>query len=134
MGFLDHADELAPEALFEVVRAGKRRYGLVYSDEDRIEEDGLGRVIHHTPFFKPGFDRDLLLSVNYICHFVVLRRDVSEATGGLRTGFDGAQDHDLLLRASGVESSDVRHVPRILYHWRVTPGSVSRTPALHEND
>jgi hypothetical protein len=52
------------------------RYGLLYSDEDRIEEDEFGRCVHHTPFFKPGFDPDLLLALNYICHLVVLRRDV----------------------------------------------------------
>jgi GT2 family glycosyltransferase len=131
LAFLDHDDELAPEALFEVARAlQERRYALVYSDEDRIEEEG-GRTVHHTPFFKPGFDRDLLLSMNYICHLVVLRRDVIEALGGLRAGFDGAQDHDLLLRASEqLDAADIRHVPRVLYHWRVTPGSVSRTPGI----
>lgn len=133
VAFLDHDDELAPEALFEVVRAlQERRYALVYSDEDRIEEEG-GRLVHHTPFFKPGFDRDLLLSMNYICHLVVLRRDVIEAVGGLRPGFEGAQDHDLLLRVSErLETADIRHIPRILYHWRVTPGSVSRTPSATE--
>jgi GT2 family glycosyltransferase len=132
IAFLDYDDELAPDALFAVVSAlQERRYGLVYSDEDRIEDDALGRALHHTPFFKPGFDPDLLRSMNYICHLVVLRRDVVEAIGGLRTGFDGAQDHDLLLRAAErLEAREIRHIPRILYHWRVTPGSVLRTPSL----
>jgi GT2 family glycosyltransferase len=132
VAFLDHDDELAPEALYCIVRClQERRYGLLYSDEDRIEEDELGRCLHHTPFFKPGFDPDLLRALNYICHLAVLRADVIAAVGGLRAGFEGAQDHDLLLRAVALLSgSDVRHVPRILYHWRVTPGSVSRTPAV----
>lgn len=132
VGFLDHDDELAPEALYEVARAlQERRYGLVYSDEDRIEEDALGHTVHHTPFFKPDFDPDLLLSMNYLCHLVVVRRDVLDGIGGLRGGFDGAQDHDLLLRATErLPPEDIRHVSRILYHWRVTAGSVSRTPAL----
>jgi GT2 family glycosyltransferase len=109
------------------------RYLFLYSDEDRIEEDPHGRPIHHTPFFKPNFDPDLLLSVNYICHLVVLRRDTVMAVGGLRAGFEGAQDHDLLLRiVSSVAPRDILHLPRILYHWRVTPGSVSATPAHGE--
>jgi glycosyltransferase involved in cell wall biosynthesis len=134
IAFLDHDDELAPEALYYVANAlQKYQYGLVYSDEDRIEEDDLGRCVHHTPFFKPDFDPDLLLSINYICHLVVLRRDVVVTAGGLRAGFEGAQDHDLLLRVVGsLSPRDILHLPRILYHWRVTPGSMSSTPMQAE--
>jgi O-antigen biosynthesis protein len=134
IAFLDHDDEVAPDALYQVALSLQDyQYGLLYSDEDRIEEDEFGYCVHHTPFFKPGFDPDLLLAVNYICHLVVLRRDVLAAVGGLRAGFEGAQDHDLLLRVVGsLSPRDIVHLPRILYHWRVTPGSVSRTPALGE--
>lgn len=134
IAFLDHDDELAPDALYHVAASLQDyRYCLLYSDEDRIEEDEFGQPIHHTPFFKPGFDPDLLLSINYICHLVVFRRDILTALGGLRTGFEGAQDHDLLLRAvSSLSPRDIRHLPRVLYHWRVTPGSVSRTPGLSD--
>ena len=134
LAFLDHDDELAPDALYQIaVSLQERQYGLLYSDEDRIEENEFGRCAHHTPFFKPGFDPDLLLALNYVCHLVVLRRDVVAAVGGLRTGFEGAQDHDLLLRvAAHLPPADVVHLPRVLYHWRVTPGSVSRAPAAAE--
>jgi len=130
VAFLDHDDELTADALFEVVSAlQERRYGLLYSDEDRIEGAAPARVLHHTPFFKPAFDLDLLRSMNYLCHLVVVRRDLIDAAGGLRRGFDGAQDHDLLLRvAEMLEPRDIRHVARILYHWRVTPGSASGDP------
>ena len=135
IAFLDHDDELAPDALYHVAGSlQERRYGLLYSDEDRIEENELGQCVHHTPFFKPGFDPDLLRALNYICHLVVLRRDVVAAVGGLRPGFEGAQDHDLLLRAVAfLPSNDITHLPRVLYHWRVTPGSVSRTPAAADD-
>jgi GT2 family glycosyltransferase len=131
VAFLDHDDLLAPEALFEVAHALQEfRYSLLYSDEDRIEEDGLERVVHHTPFFKPGFDPELLSSMNYVCHLVVVRRELVLRVGGLRPGLEGAQDHDLLLRVTEqLEPRQIRHIARILYHWRVTPGSVSRTPA-----
>jgi len=134
VAFLDHDDELTADALFRVALSLQHaRHGLVYSDEDRIEEDPLGRTLHHTPFFKPALDPDLLRSVNYICHFVVLRRDVLDELGGLRGGFDGAQDHDLMLRVvARLGEADVHHIARILYHWRVTPGSVSRLPAQRE--
>ena len=132
IAFMDHDDELSAEALFHVVnRLQEHRYRFVYTDEDRIEEDESGLAFHHTPFFKPDFDPDLLLSVNYICHFVVMLRDAVTATGGLRAGLEGAQDHDFLLRATqGIAHSDILHLPRILYHWRVTHGSVSGTPGF----
>jgi len=132
VAFLDHDDELAPDAFYQVVlRLQDQRYGLVYSDEDRIEEDECGRCVHHTPFFKPDYDSDLLLAMNYICHLVVLRRDILTAVGGLRPGFEGAQDHDLLLRTmEQISGAEVLHLPRVLYHWRVTPGSVSQSSGL----
>jgi GT2 family glycosyltransferase len=135
IAFLDHDDELAPDALFHIALSlQKYQYGLLYSDEDRIEEDELARCVHHTPFFKPGFDPDLLLALNYICHLMVLRRDVVAAVGGFRSGFEGAQDHDLLLRAvTHLPASDILHLPRVLYHWRVTPGSLSRTPTAAQD-
>jgi len=131
IAFLDHDDELSPDALFHIALAlQERRYGLLYSDEDRIEEDEFGRCVHHTPHFKPAFDPDLLRALNYICHLVVVRADVIAAIGGLRSGFEGAQDHDLLLRAAAhLAGRDIHHVPRMLYHWRLTPGSVSTSPA-----
>jgi GT2 family glycosyltransferase len=64
---------------------------------------------------------------------VVVRADVIAGIGGLRSGYDGAQDHDLLLRVTDdLCAEDILHIPRVLYHWRVTPGSVSRTPQLAE--
>ncbi len=129
IAFLDHDDELALDGLFHIALALQdRKYGLIYSDEDRIEEPE-GRCVHHTPFFKPNFDSDLLLAHNFICHLAVLRRDVVDAVGGLRGEFEGAQDHDFLLRAvAHLRENEILHLPRVLYHWRVTPGSVSRTP------
>lgn len=129
IAFLDHDDELSPDALFQVAsQLQHRRFRLLYSDEDRIEEDELGFCIHHTPHFKPDFDPDLLLSLNYICHLVVMGRDLVNEVGSLRAGYEGAQDHDLLLRvAERLREDEVLHLPRILYHWRVTPGSVSST-------
>jgi O-antigen biosynthesis protein len=129
VAFLDHDDELAPDALFHVVSALQhRRYGLVYSDEDRIELGEYGRNVHLTPFFKPAFDPDLLTSINYICHLTVIRHDALVEAGPLRPGFEGAQDHEFLLRVTErLSAADIRHIPRILYHWRIVSSSVSQT-------
>jgi glycosyltransferase involved in cell wall biosynthesis len=120
VAFLDHDDELAPEALLAVAAklADEPDLDLVYSDEDKLDEGGR-RV---EPFFKPEWSPDLLLSMNYMSHLTVIRRSLVEGLGGLRPGFDGSQDYDLLLRATE-RTGRVGHVPRVLYHWRKTPGS-----------
>jgi glycosyltransferase involved in cell wall biosynthesis len=123
--FLDHDDELAPEALLVVAAklGAEPDLDLVYSDEDKIDERGR-RV---EPFFKPEWSPDLLLSMNYVSHLTVVRRTLLDAVGGLRTGFEGSQDYDLVLRL--VERTQrIGHVPRVLYHWRKVPGSTAVVP------
>jgi GT2 family glycosyltransferase len=115
VGFLDHDDELSPFALFEVVRLlnDDSSIDFNYSDEDRIDVKGKRSL----PFFKPDWSPDLLLTVNYICHFAALRHNFLKELGGFRVGYDGAQDYDLFLRASR-KTSRIAHIPKILYHWR----------------
>ncbi len=124
--FLDHDDLLAEHALYEVASAIMENPALklVYSDEDKIDSAGA-RV---DPHFKPDWNPDLLLSQNYICHLVALRRDVIQQVGGCRSGFEGSQDHDLLLRVMEVVTAgEVKHIQKILYHWRMAEGSTSAT-------
>jgi GT2 family glycosyltransferase len=124
VGLLDHDDLLRPHALHRVVELlqSDPELDIVYSDEDMLQPDGT----YGKPFFKPDWSPDFLLSVNYICHFLVLRRQLVERAGGFRSGFDGAQDHDLLLRATE-HARRVGHVPDVLYAWRQVPGSVALT-------
>jgi glycosyltransferase involved in cell wall biosynthesis len=114
---LDHDDELTPDALSSVIRElnGHPDANLVYSDYDEIDRDGLRR----STCFKPGWNPDLLLSQNYICHLAVYRTDLLRKLEGFRPGFEGSQDWDLSLRVSEAsQSGQIRHIPKILYHWR----------------
>jgi O-antigen biosynthesis protein len=122
VALLDHDDTLAPFALYEVVRAINDRpdADLIYSDEDKLDETGR-RV---DPCFKPDWSPDTLRSHNYVCHMLVLRRDLMTRLGGIRPGFDGAQDYDLVLRASE-QARRIVHVPQVLYHWRMHPQSTA---------
>lgn len=124
VAFLDHDDVLSPYALSEVVAALIKNpdFDLIYSDEDKLSEDGTERLL---PFFKPDWSPDLLFGVNYITHFVVARKTLVDEIGGVRKGFDGAQDYDFLLRLT--EKTDkIGHIPKILYHWRLADGSTSK--------
>jgi len=124
VGFLDHDDLLTPDALSAVVSALRDHAdaNLVYSDEDKIDEDGR----RFDPYFKPDFNYELFLAQNMISHFGVYRTDVIRNIGGFRLGFEGSQDHDLALRV--VERStpgQIIHIPRVLYHWRAIAGSTA---------
>jgi len=126
VGFLDHDDTLAPHALAEMVLALQSAPDLevIYSDEDRI--DSAGR--RAAPFFKPDWSPDLLRSVNYVCHFLFVKRSLLERVGGLREGFDGSQDFEVMLRLSEA-TRGIGHVPKLLYHWRANPESFSSQEA-----
>lgn len=123
VGFLGASDVLAPHALFSLARALRGRPGaeLAYSDEDKLDQ--LGR--RHQPYFKPDFARDLLYAQNYIAHFAIFRRTLVEAAGGLRPGYDGSDDYDLLLRCVDAlgDESKILHVPEVLYHSRSPQGA-----------
>lgn len=133
VGLLDHDDTLTRDALYEIaVRIEeKRRAGiepqLIYSDEDKGDKEML---IFYEPNRKEEFNLDLLLSNNYICHFMVMKRELIRKLR-LRREFDGAQDYDLVLRAveelAGKEET-ILHVPRAIYHWRCHGGSTSENP------
>ena len=111
----DHDDLLSPDALWEVARRiTESRPDMIYSDEDRITQSGRR---HMDPHYKPDYCPDNLVSDNYICHLAVIRKTVLEEAGGLRSGFDGSQDHDLFLRVAE-KTSRIEHIPRILYSWR----------------
>ncbi|MDD4933269.1 MAG: glycosyltransferase [Methylacidiphilaceae bacterium] len=119
---LDHDDELPEEALYLVAREilCDPEAGLIYSDEDKIDEAG-----HRSePYFKPDFCYDLLLSQNCINHLEAYRADLLRSLGGFRSGYDGSQDYDLALRfVERLEPGQIRHIPRVLYHWRMISGS-----------
>lgn len=121
VGFLDHDDELTPDALFEVVLALQdQTVDWVYSDEDKLDTRGN----RCERFSKPAWSPDHLLSTMYTCHFSVYRKSMVEKIGGLRTGFEGSQDHDLALRMAEA-TSNIVHIPKVLYHWRKIPGSAA---------
>ncbi|MFO0935207.1 MAG: glycosyltransferase family 2 protein [Gemmataceae bacterium] len=126
IGFLDHDDTLAPQALFEIVSTALRdpQADVIYSDEDKLDRNGQ-RV---EPLFKPDWSPETLRSRNYLCHLTVIRKAILDDIGGFRDGFDGAQDYDLFFRATEAARKIV-HIPHVLYHWRAHDGSTAANHA-----
>ncbi len=124
IGLLDHDDVLKKNALYEVVKALNinNRLDFIYTDEDKI----VGKR-HIQPFLKPGSNRELLHSVNYITHFSVIRRKVLMQLGGENGEYNGAQDWELFLRVlRTIPAQNVYHIPKILYSWRIHELSTSK--------
>ncbi|MFT7384084.1 MAG: glycosyltransferase involved in cell wall biosynthesis [Urechidicola sp.] len=126
--FLDQDDVLPTQALLRVAMEinDHPEAKLFYTDEDKLNAAGH----RQTPNFKPAWNYDLLLSQNYLCHLAVYEMALLRALGGMRLGYEGAQDHDLALRAATkIDAARVvRHIPEILYHWRVHPQSTAANP------
>ncbi len=124
LAFMDNDDELTPDALYEMVKAiNETDADLIYSDEDFIDLEGN----YSDPHFKPDFSPDLLLSHNYITHFVIAKKSLVEEVGLLDSRYDGAQDHELLLRLTE-QARQIYHVQKVLYHWRKSETSTSLNP------
>ncbi len=124
----DHDDTLEPQTLFEFVQVLNENPNIqvIYSDEDKINEDGS---TYFQPHFKPDFNIDLLCSVNYICHFFMVSKTIVNEVGLLDSAFDGAQDYDFIFRCTErAGSENIYHIPHALYHWRMHQASTAENP------
>ena len=124
VALVDNDDTLTPNALYENVLAlnSNPKLDFIYSDEDKINLDG----IRCNPHYKADWSPDTLLSINYITHFAVIRKNIVEKVGGFRTICDGAQDYDMFLRVTEViPSKNIYHIPKVLYNWRMSPTSTA---------
>lgn len=124
---LDQDDELAENALAEVACETARSPDatIIYSDEDFLDANG----VRSNPFFKPSWNPELFLAQNYLNHLGVYRTALLREIGGFREGFEGSQDYDLALRCvARSKANQIRHIPRLLYHWRMIAGSLADQP------
>lgn len=127
VSFFDHDDVIEPNALAEFVReilSREARPGLLYCDEDNIDEEDRPSL----PVFKPGYNEDFLLSNNYVCHWLTVRRDLLGSVALSDGEVEGAQDYDLTFKIAELGCDKVR-IPYVLYHWRIHSGSTAGDPS-----
>ena len=120
--FLDHDDFLEPDALYWYTLAINKRpeTGMLYCDEDKYDGG-----IYREPFFKPDWNPDLLLGMNYVCHFLTVRKSIMDTLDLPGKEYDGSQDWHMTFRI-GEQAEYVHHEPRVLYHWRVHSNSTAQ--------
>lgn len=124
IALMDHDDMLHETALFFAVKEinDYPEVKLIYSDEDKLNKEG----VRTNPYFKCDFNPDLFLSQNMISHLGVYNRLIVNEIGGFREGYEGSQDYDMALRfIEKIKYSEIRHIPRVLYHWRMAEGSTA---------
>jgi glycosyltransferase involved in cell wall biosynthesis len=126
---LDHDDTLSEGALAEVANRinADESLELIYSDEDKLSEDGS----ISSPFFKPDWSPALMLCQNYICHLCAYKRTeaLRRVPEGFEKDFDGSQDYRYLLKFSA-EPVCAAHIPIPLYHWRIHDNSTAKNAAV----
>lgn len=126
LALYDHDDFLEPNTFFECVKVlqGKDRADVVYTDEDRYDDESK---LYIDPCFKTDFNVDLFRSHNFVTHFFMVNMDIVKEIGGMKKEYDGAQDYDFMFRV--FEKTDkIKHVHKILYHWRVYEASTAGNP------
>ena len=123
LALLDHDDELTADALYWNVQEifMHPAADVIYSDEDKISPDGEQTDV----FFKPDWSPELMFNCMYMGHLTVYKKSLIDQVGGFRTEYDYSQDYDMALRATEV-AAEIRHIPRILYHWRQSEGSAAQ--------
>ena len=121
LAFLDHDDELTPDALYEVARSiNEENPDVLYTDEDLVNLESR----RLDSFFKPDYNPELLLTHNYITHLLVTNRELYLRSGGFSPEYEGAQDFDLVLKLTE-QAQRIVHIPKVLYHWRASATSTS---------
>lgn len=138
IALLDHDDVLTPDALYRM-RAAVEECNtapvFLFSDEDKTDETGKR---FYEPNIKLDLNYDLIMTNNYVCHFLAVRRQVMTELK-LRKEYDGAQDYDLVLRlldyilehklaTPATIGTMAVHVPCVLYHWRCHSNSTAANP------
>ena len=119
-------DDLIPVEALEIVAQTIEEHpncAVLFSDEDKIDVANN----RSDPYFKGSFDNFLLYGHNMVSHLGVYSRELFRSIGGFTVGLEGAQDYDLALRAYEALGGESRivHIPYVLYHWRIIPGSTA---------
>lgn len=131
----DHDDVLSADALYQMAKAVEDTGAdFIYSDEALFDTDYTNPIVGH---FKPDYSYYYLTNCNYICHLACIKKEIFTNLGGLKSRYDGAQDHDLFLRISEIDGVKIHHIPKVLYYWRVhsrsTSGGIEAKPYVTQN-
>lgn len=117
VGLVDHDDSLTPYTVQLIAETIKQNPSCQFIYTDELVTDENLKPLHY--FMKPAYDEVLLSGVNYINHLSCYRRQRLLSIGGMRPGYEGSQDYDLVLRyLKDVSTDQIKHLPYPAYRWR----------------
>lgn len=129
-GFLvlmDHDDWMRPDLLLRYEQTLRLldhpENAVLYCDEFKIDE--YDYVIPGQRSQKPATPPFPYLFINTVCHCLMIPRHLWEMVGGLRSGCNGAQDFDIVLRLH-LSKAQFHLVPYHLYAWRAHAQSTAQ--------
>src|SRR5690606_36417503 len=71
---------------------------------------------------KPDLSPAFLCGTMFVGHLLCVRTTLARSIGGFDSTYDGVQDYEFFLRLTE-RTSNIGHIGRILYHWRMSPAS-----------
>lgn len=122
--FLDQDDFLF-ENWLEEIELALEDADVIYTDTATVSPDG--DVIDTQIFLKPDWSPIRLQRNMYMSHFFMVKASEFNSVGGMRSEYDGSQDHDLALRLCARDNK-VKHINKVLYAWRQSPTSTALNP------
>ncbi|NEQ39633.1 MAG: tetratricopeptide repeat protein [Okeania sp. SIO3I5] len=126
---LNPDDILTPDALYQMALFLNKHpdADMIYSDEDKLTSQGKLTE----PYFKPDWCPDSFLSRMYTGHLCIYRRELLEKLNGFRVGYQSSNEYDLILRLSEI-SQKIFHIPKILYHSRISQNPLEINQTISE--
>ena len=110
--FVEQGDQIHEHALAILAdEATRNNYHLLYTDEDVCGWGGM----HGMPFFKPGFGRYLLWSMDYVTPFLCLKAEPEVIDRLLAQGVSRDTLYGVALEVDA-GSRKAGRVPKVLYH------------------
>lgn len=123
---VDHDDWLRPDLLYRYEQTLRLSVNpaqsVLYCNEFKI--DHRDRPIVNSYLSKPNTPVFPYLFINWVCHCLLISKQLWNDVGGLDPKTDGAQDFDLVLKCD-LKNANILNVPFFLYAWRVHPQSTS---------
>lgn len=124
---VDQDDYIRPDLLYryaQTLNAAKEACNtILYCDEYKIDQNG--RTLPGTVLRKPDRPPFPYIFVNFVCHCLMVPKNLWMAAKGLDSECDGAQDFDLVLRLDLLKA-EFKNIPIPLYAWRTHSASTAQ--------
>ncbi len=121
----DHDDVHSEHALYEVAKTINEHpdCDVIYSDET----SWIWTAARCSTRISSGLQPGSLNQRHYICHLFVVKRSLLDQVGGFPSRSLTAP-RTMTLSSAAESAKEIRHIPKVLYHWRCHQESTASNP------